>query len=211
MKAVSTGDIDLSVLRETAEELGPEIELEVSDRQIFLKSAEPPSWVTFLADADWWVQAGAAYAALYVAEIIKEAAKESWKNRAKVISTGVAATGNLMQKFASSLAALRERLGPRTRLEVGLPFPEEYWSTRLEISGSDVAEIALQLALFVHHIPALQALISKQGLDSSSVAAGLRLNLLSDGSLEVSWQDGQTLHRQQRVIPLRATGSGKSE
>lgn len=201
MKAISTSDVDLAILRETSEQLAPDIALQVDDRQIYLKSAEPPSWITFLAQADWWVQAFAAYAALYVAEIVKEAAKESWENRAKAIS-GVVAAGNQIRRLAAVIVNLYERLQPRTRIEVGLPFPEEYWSTRLEISGTDPDEMALQLALFVHHLPALQNLISCQNLNSDSVAGTINLRLLSDGSLEVSWQDGVSLKPQQLVIPL---------
>ena len=68
MKAHSTSDVSLDLLRELRHELAPEIELEVDDRQTFFKSAEPPSWVAFLAESEWWAKALAAYAALYVAK-----------------------------------------------------------------------------------------------------------------------------------------------
>jgi hypothetical protein len=201
VKVVSTSDVDLGVLRALGEDLAPGVELEVDDRQIFMRSAEPPSWITFLAEADWWVKALTAYAALYIAEIVKGAAKDTWANRARAIS-GLAAAGNQIRRLAVSMASLRARLAPRTRIEVGIPFPEEHWPARLQLSGSDAHEIALQLALFVHHLPALQTFILIKGLNSSRVAAGMSLTLLTDGSLEVSWQDGESLSRQQHVLTL---------
>ena len=84
MRALFTSDISLTTLQAVSAELSGDFQLEVDESQIFLRSAEPPSWVTFIAEADWWVKAMAAYAALYIAEIVKEAGKDSWKNRAKV-------------------------------------------------------------------------------------------------------------------------------
>ena len=201
MKVLSTSDVQLGVLRELVGDLAPEIELEVDDRQLFMKSTEPPSWITFLADADWWVKALAAYAALYIAELVREAAKDTWKNRAKAIS-GLAAAGNQIRQLAESMAHLRARLAPRTRIEFGIPFPEEHWPTRFQLLGSDPDEIALQLALFVHHLPALQSFIVVNGLNGRRVAAGMSLKLLADGSLEVSWQDGDSLTLRKHVLKL---------
>ena len=121
MKVLSTSDVQLGVLRELVGDLAPEIELEVDDRQLFMKSTEPPSWITFLADADWWVKALAAYAALYIAELVREAAKDTWKNRAKAIS-GLAAAGNQIRQLAESMAHLRARLAPGLGSSLVYPF-----------------------------------------------------------------------------------------
>jgi hypothetical protein len=82
MKVTSTRDVPLDVLRDLRAELGPEFDLDV-EGQVALLSAEPPSWIAFIAESHWWVQALAAYAALYVAEIVKEAGKDSWKSRGR--------------------------------------------------------------------------------------------------------------------------------
>ena len=108
MRARSTSDISLTTLQAVSAELSGDFQLEVDESQIFLRSAEPPSWVTFIAEADWWVNAMAAYAALYIAEIVKEAGKDSWKNRAKVVSVAIAGV-NLIKRFASSLGNLKKR------------------------------------------------------------------------------------------------------
>lgn len=201
MKALSTSDIQLEMLRELREDLAPDVAFEVDDRQIFLRSVDAPSWVSFLAESPWWIKMLAAYSAVYVAEIVREAAKDTWKSRAKAVAA-VRGAGNRLWRLAEGIKGLRKRLPGRTRIEVGLPFPEEYFATCLELSGSTVEEIALQLALFVHHLPGLEALISSQSLDRDRVAGGMRLRLLGDGSLAVSWQDGQTLEVRQQVLRI---------
>lgn len=205
MRAQSTADISLEILRAVGEELGTDFHLEIDERQIFLKSAEPPSWVTFIAEADWWVKAMAAYAALYIAEIVKEAAKDTWRNRVKVISSTVAAA-NVIKRFGAALGNLRKRLPSRTRLEVALPIPNDYFCTRVELLGTDPDDLAVQTALFVHHLPALAALMQDEQLDSRNVAAGISLKLLPDGSLYVRWQDNDKLREHTRTIPFRPEG-----
>ena len=109
-------------------------------------------------------------------------------------------TGDRLWHLAEGIAKLRARLSARTRIGVGLPFPDEFFATRLELSGSTGEEIVLEVALFVHHLPALEALISSRGLDSDRPAAGLLLKLLPDGSLQVSWHDSQTLEARQHIL-----------
>jgi hypothetical protein len=202
MKALSTSDVSLEALEALRRELSPDIELNVEERQFFFKSAEPPSWVVFLAQADWWIKILAGYAALYVAELVKEAAKDSWKNRARVLRSMKAAGGQL-KRFATGIATLRHTLSTRTRVEVGLPIPDEFNSTSLELDGSEPDDLALQVALFVQHVPDVSAFIKGAHLDSGGAAAGIRLKLLPDGSLDVRWQDSEAFEEHHRVFPLR--------
>jgi hypothetical protein len=189
MRAVSTADVPWEVLRDLRVKLGRDFAVEVDENQIFLRSAEPPSWITFLAEGDWWLQALAAYAALYVAELVKEAAKDTWKNRAKALAVGVAAR-NSVKVLANAIANLRKRLQSRTRVELGLPYPDDYSCTRIELlETADPDELAIQIALFVHHLPRVIELMRSEPLDGAHVAAGITLEPLPDGSLEVRWQD----------------------
>ena len=177
-----------------------------SPEKIILNSAEPASWVTFLANADWWTQGLAAYAALYVAEIIKEAAKDTWKNRSMALSAGIA-VGKGVKKLAASIATFRHRLPPRTQLRIALPVPDDYFATSLELLGFDPADLEVQVALFVHHLPALTTLIQSEQLEGSRVLGGIYLKLVENAALEVSWKDKEfTRHR--RVLPLTGRGYG---
>jgi hypothetical protein len=201
--ARSTSDISLLTLHTVGAELGADFQLEVDERQIFLKSAEPPSWVTFLAEADWWIKVMGAYAALYIAEIVKEAGKDTWKHRAKALSAAVA-TANLIRRFGTALANLRKRLPLRTRIEIALPIPDDYFCTRVELIGTEADDLAVQIALFVHHLPMLVEFMRDKKLDRRNVAGGISLKLLPDASLHVRWQDNDTLLEHTRTVPFKS-------
>lgn len=196
MKVFSTIDVSLDSLRELGAELVPDLELDVEEGQALFMSAEPPSWVALLEHADLWLKV---FGGLYVAELVKEAAKETWKNRAKIAT----AAGNQVRKLADGIANLRHRLARRTRIEIGLPTPDEFYSTRLEIEGSDPADMAIQIALFVHYLPAVCAVIKSDGLDRGNAAGGIKLTLGADASLEMRWQDNKTLAEARRVFTIQ--------
>jgi hypothetical protein len=200
MQVKSTSDISLEDVRQLATELGADFELEVEDHQIVYKSHDAPSWVRLFANADWWIKLLAAYASLYFAEIAKEAGKETWKNRGKIASAAFAA-GDRIKQFAVGLGHLRSRLPRKTRLEIALPFPDDYDGTILELTGSTVDELSPQVALFVHHLPTLLDLMRSEGLGRGSIATGIHLTILSDLSLHVAWQDG-SLKKQTRVLKI---------
>jgi hypothetical protein len=203
MRALSTGDIPLDDLRDLTTQLGPDFGMEIDKRQVVFKSIDPPSWVVFFAEADWWIKVLLASAGLYFAEIVKEAGKDTWKNRAKILSAA-AATGDRVRQLAVALASFRRRLAERTRISIGLPTPNDYDGTRFELVGADVDELVVQLAAFVHYLPALAVLMREERLDRVRVATGIRLRMRADFSLEVSWQDS-SLKKQTRVLTFDAS------
>jgi hypothetical protein len=186
MKVFSTIDVSLDSLRELRAELVPDLELDVEEGQVVFMSAQPPSWVALVEHADLWLKV---FGGLYLAELVKEAAKETWKNRAKIAT----AAGNQVRKLADGIANLRHRLAGRTRIEIGFPTSDEVYSTRLEMEGSDPADLAIQIALFVHYLPAVCAVIKSEGLDRGNAVRGIRLTVGADASLEMRWLDNKTL------------------
>jgi hypothetical protein len=202
MRAVSTSDVPLEILRELSRDLSPDFELDVDGGQFSTKSPEAPSWVTFLANADWWIKVLAAYAAVYVVEIVKEAGRDTWKNRGKAVAAGVVA-GKGSKKLTSSIVKFRQRLLPTTRLRIALPIPNDHFATSLDLLGADPIDLEFQVALFVHHLPALTALIQSEQLEGGRVLVGINLKILPDASLEVSWMDKKHFEQQRRVLPLK--------
>lgn len=200
MKIASSG-IPHNLVEELTAELRPEIEAEIDTDTFAYRSTDAPSWISFLATADWWVQALATYAALYVAEIVKEAGKDTWKNRAKAV-TAVRSVGNAIRKLASSIAHVRSKLEPGSSVTVGIPVPDWVYTTDLKLSTEDEDELAVELALFVHHLPKLGALIESEGLHQGAAVGWINLRILPDGSLEVQWMDKQSLDDCRRVLPL---------
>jgi hypothetical protein len=129
MRVKWTKDVSLADLLTLRDELGTEFDLHIDETPRLYKS-DVPSWVRFLAEADWYTKVLGGYAALYVAEIVKEAAKETWKSRSKIISEAVG-VGNRIKHFATALANLRNRTAPETLLEIVVPFPDDYDGTIL--------------------------------------------------------------------------------
>lgn len=201
LKVTSTRDVPLEVLHDLREQLGPDFDLEVNGQVAFF-SAEPPSWITFIAQGSWWIQALSAYAALYVAEIVKEAGKDTWKNRGKTLAA-LRGTSDGIKRFASGIANVLSRLRPNTRAIVGVPLPDKVYSTQLYLSSQDEDELAVEIAMFVHHLPALTKLIEAEGLTSGRASEGVGLTLLQDGSLEVRWFDEESLVEVRRVISFQ--------
>jgi len=201
VRVLSTADVSLEDLQNLAVELGPDFQIQVDEHQIFFRSVTAPSWVAFFADASWWLTLLKLYAGLYVAEMVKEAGKETWKNRGKIVSAAFAGA-NRVKDLGTALGKLRSRLSSKTRIVIGLPVPDDYDGTRLEVLGTEADELAIELAIFVHYLPALTDLIREERLNSQSVAAGIRLLLLPDASIEVSWQDGDSLKKETRVLKL---------
>jgi hypothetical protein len=200
MRIKWTRDIAVEDLRELSTELGSDFGVAIEEMPRIYKGGVPPSWIRLYADADWWIKGLGAYAALYVAEIVKEAAKDTWRNRGKIAAAAVS-TGGRVRQLAVALAKLRHRFRPETSIEIGLPFPDDYDGTLLEITGDDADELAAQCAVFVHYLPALLKLIREEGLGRATIATGIQLAVRPDLSLEVSWQDG-SLARQVRVLTL---------
>jgi hypothetical protein len=174
----------------------------VNDSQMAYRSLEPPSWVAFLAETDWWVKLLAANAALYGAELTKEAAKGTWRAIAGLISGKGAGP---VDRLAVEVAKLRQQLNAQTKVEIGLPIPDEFFATRLEIRGNERTLIAVEIALFVNHLPALQKLIEENKL-TTQAASGILLTLEENGDLRVSWIDGDTFEEKCSVICVDDNG-----
>ena len=201
LKATSTADIDLRTLAALRDDLSADLEIEVSESQIFLRSAEPPSWIQFLADAPWWVQAFGAYSALYVAELVKEAAKTTWAERAAIVRKAKVTT-KVLGRFARRLARLRSSLPERSQLVIGLPVPDDYFGVRFELLGRDEDVLAAEIAVFASFVPALEQLIRSERLEQGRVVGAINLLVTDDLRLKVAWMDRESLGIQERVLQL---------
>jgi hypothetical protein len=206
MRVKWTEDLPIEDLRNLSTELGSDFGIEIDETPRMRKGGtDLPSWVRFVADAPWWIKLLWAGAAVYFKKIIEEAAKSNWENRSKIISAAVSAAvgaGDRVKQFAVALANLRKHLAPNTDIEIALPFPDDYDGTGLVLRGADVDELAVQLAVFVHYLPALEALIRKENLTRGTIATGIQLALLPDLSLKVSWQDNASLEWQTRLLTI---------
>jgi hypothetical protein len=203
MKLNSTEDVSIDLLRDLAADLKPDLDLEVDERQLVFRAFDAPSWITFVTHLDWWVQLLAGYGALYIAEIVKEAAKETWKNRATTIEAAGHTAVVVIRRMADAIARLRSELPARTKVALGLPIPSEHIPTQFDLVGSDLDELFLQILVFAIHQDRLSKLIETEILGGDGSLGPLLLKLLDDNSLEVTWigKESESLHTKLLALP----------
>ena len=201
-KISATEDVDQAVLTELESLIAIDLPVKLDECRTFLRSAEPPSWISFIAQSDWWVKGLAAYAALYLAEIVKEAAKDTWKNKGKA-ETAVIGTSNKLWRFASSLFQAKLKSRANTYITIGLPIPDDTYTTLLRSQSTDADDLAVEVALFVLHVPALVQLLNHARIPEGSALGWVSAELLPNGSLQVKWMDKETLEVRLHVLPFQ--------
>jgi len=171
----STSDVPMIALRQVVEDLSPDIDVTIDERQFFLKAAEPPSWIQLIAEADWWIKIFGAWAAVYSATIAKEAGTATWKE-----------TTELAKKLYASTLKARRQAGPATYLQIGLPFPDEVYTTLIKSHAESEEEFLKEFALFVHHLPELERYLKSEHVEGD-ISGWVTLELLSKGDLRVQY------------------------
>lgn len=201
MRLLSTSDISLDELKEWASTLGSEFTVEVDEQQESFRSVDAPSWVTMLAEADWWLKILSVYVGIFFAAIANEAGKAAWKNKSSIAAV-FSKSGSFLRHFVKKLFELRLK-HPHSKLVLSLPIPSDDFGTSLVLQGETTEQLGAELTLFVHHLPKIQELIRSNGLEREGVVnGGIYLMLRSDGSLEVSWMDSTTLLIEKRYIDI---------
>jgi hypothetical protein len=203
LKITATEDVPGDALEEFQSALASDYRLSLEEGRLVFKSLDAPSWVRLIAELEWWQQALSAAAALYVAEIVKEAAKETWKSRAKLVAAAVKSAVGI-KNLAVRVTYLKTRLAARTEVIVGLPQPSDYFGTHLAITPEEgLAVVELELSLFVHYLPAVAKLVVDRKARGASAATGYFLEIQPNADLLVWWFDGVTLKRNEALISLR--------
>lgn len=203
MKILKTADIPDDALEAFKAELAEDFVVEIDSSLYGFRSVDPPSWIKLAGELAWWQQGLAAYAALYVAEIVKESAKDSWRGRAKAISAVVAA-GTKIKRLVGAVGQLGRKLKSNTEIVLFIPIPNDYFGTRLRLSKSDAELSEVEIALFIYHLPQLSALITSHSSNDVQPSTGYFLELRDDAGMEVLWYDSQTIKKHSVVLPFNA-------
>lgn len=201
MKIRSTSDMPLTALQAHASLLPDDWESKVDERQMFFRSMEVPSWVSIVAQAPWWVQFLAASASVYISGIISEAGKDTWKNRGK-IAAAVRTIPSPVTELATFIVSARDSGSSKTFVTLEVPFPDEYNTASLKLDFANPEELEFSIALFVHHLPALQALYQSEAILENQLVGGMQLEFGDDCSMLVTWMDNQFLSIQERILPF---------
>jgi hypothetical protein len=189
MLILATEDIPETQLGALSKEFRDLGGLELDESRAFHRSAEPPSWIAMFEQANVWILVLGSAAAVFLNELLKEAAKDTWRNK-EAIARALAKPAVLpLRVAAAAIARFRGLANPRTSVDVGIPLPDDFFGTRLQLTGQSTDAIALELALFVQHCGAIQELLSEAEQGVGDVAGPVTLSLLGDGSMRIEWMD----------------------
>lgn len=191
IKINSTRDISPQDLQVAFSNIASELDINISSRQYFFKSTDPPSWIQLIAELDWWIKIFGAWAALFVAEYTKEAAKHSWK-----------ATTNLVTKLYKSLKQARKKARPDTYIEFGTSFPNKDYPSIIKISCNDEEKFIQEFALFINYLPKFKQLMGTDVMRNKPITGWVFLELDDKGNMKISFMNADTLEKEHFTINL---------
>lgn len=205
MKLKRTSDVSLAQLDDMYRDLRPYVNVEVDPGVVGYKSADAPSWIRLAADLNWWQQVLSAYAALYVATLVKEAAKESWQKRSKAVSAIFRGT-NSLRAIARAIKVSADTYGSRTAMVLFIPQPHSYFGTSLRLYTDASDELEVQLAIFAHQLPSIRDIVDRNAALNCNPATGYFLDIADDGGMTVEWFHPTTLKKHCETLPLSTEG-----
>ncbi len=128
---------------------------------------------------------------IYTAEIIKESAKSSWRAIASKFGKN---EDEGIKALADEIVNLRGKLQTNTKLQIGLPIPNDYFCTSYMISGAEARIVSIEISLFVTYIPKLLEVIEENELYTRA-ATGIFLEFDENANLLISWFDNDSLEK----------------
>lgn len=204
MQIQSTADVPLLPLEKLVSELPPEWAGEVDDEQVFMKAIEVPSWVSILSDAPWWLKFLGGSVAVYVGGFISEAGKDTWKHRGQ-IADALRSLPSPITRFAQFVEAAQSVAQPKTFVVLAVPLPPNgFQKVCLRLEYETRGELEFAIALFVHHLPAVMALVEREQLAGGNVVGDVFLDFsTADCSMLASWLNRASLRRCEELLPIR--------
>jgi hypothetical protein len=187
MLLLATADVpdsSLAALASDLEELGG---IETEEHRAFFKSAEPPSWVVLFEHVPTWVILLGPAAAVFLNELLKEAAKDTWRNKKAIARALTKPLARPLRVACEAIGRFGRSATPRTSVHVGVPRPEDFFGTRLTLARADAHSTAVELALFIHHCEGIQRLLDDLEHGDEGVVGQITLTLLPDGGMQAEW------------------------
>ena len=200
MRLSATEDVPDDRLAMLASDLRELVPVDVDEARTSYKSVEPPSWIALLEEVPTWAAILGPSAAVFLNELLKEAAKDTYRNKS-VISRALARPIVAPLRAAASAITRFRKSRERTQILVGVPAPDQYFGTRLRLEGQDEDSIAMELAFFINHAGGIQAALDDVQRDGQRVIGQITLTLLPDGSMQAQWMDGDAEIRTTKFRP----------
>jgi hypothetical protein len=129
--------------------------------EVFLKSADAPSFIQIMGDALQWVTPLKVIATVFLSQLAKEAATDIYKNKQQIGRALANAAAVPLRRAAAALKRARDG-SPQSYLVIGLPILNEYIGTALALNANSEEEIALLIARFVVRAETIEQLIQSE-------------------------------------------------
>ena len=159
--------------------------LKVSEPKLMLlRSADPPSILNLLGDAQAWLPLKAA-AAVYLSTLAKRAGDATWEGLASLLKS------NEVKPFADvakTLATAANSVDGKVTMTVGLNIPDDHFGTAISIKPDPPEQVTrILLASFVVHVEQIEEAMRAEIEAGRTPLGGAKIELQEDGSLLVSW------------------------
>ena len=203
MKITSTQDVSLPSLQAAADSSLPASwKVDVDDSQVFLRAYEAPSWVSIAASAPWWVQMLGTAASVYIAGILSEAGKDTWKNRGR-LAAFVKQANSAVVHIATFAIQTRIAGNERTFVRLEVPLENGFDSVGLKLEYQTQDELEFEIALFVHYAPQIESLLQQTRVQGNRTVGGVNAEFgKNDYSMLLTWLDRESLERKDVVFEL---------
>jgi len=149
---------------------------------IYHRSADPVPFMQLVGDtASWWPLTVVVTA--YFSRLAMHVADATWDKAVSFVKRKDAAP--LVDVAKALILAKKEG----RKVEIGLNIPDDYFGTTLQIKGSDLADVAQELAVFVVHVEKLSKVMQDEIAAGRGPIGMASIEIQADESICVTWQD----------------------
>jgi hypothetical protein len=192
--------ITKDIPRDVVNYLRDELDIKEEPRLAMHKSESAPSFLQIIGEIIQWLDPLKVAATAFLLELSREAAKDVYKNKAKIIKALKVATVTSLNHFSEVLSRIKKNLPSRTKVAISIPIPDNFFGTTLLIESDKEEEIAWAIANFIVRIEAISKFIKKISESELKPFAPLHLTLLEDGNLKLTWMDQKNMEMHEKVF-----------
>jgi hypothetical protein len=196
MKILITKDIP----QEIVNDLRREFDIKEEPVLVEYKSGTNPSLIKIIAEIIEWLDYLKVPATVFLIELSKEAAKDFYKNKAKIFKALKLAIVSPLKRISRVLSKVKKKLPDQTKIIIGIPIPNNYFGTSLSIDSKQEEEIAWAVANFIVRIESISEFIKEISSSELKPLYPLNLILLEDGNIKITWMDQQNMNIHEKVF-----------
>lgn len=171
-------------------------------RHKLMRSVLPPSWIAVITGHTELQLALGAEAIVFLTEIVKEAAKATWRSRITIAKALRSAAVWPLRRAAEVLWEAHENAPRHPSIVISLTVAE-YTAASCKLSTGSLEDLALELALFVRLAPRLAAELKAIEESGERAVGDYIIELREDGTAIITWMARESLEQLTRAVGER--------